>query len=124
MRRRRSTRATGPAPKCRHADYQRFKAAESCGVRPVYGADGLDAVMRADRLARRDTRQRQCTFWEPMAMLPDGVFMQMERGAWLLWNGQVLEWSVGGWCEHWVQKSHSTQRSLDSSICERLQCLL
>ena len=61
------------------------------------GADEMDAVVHADRLEGRGARQCKRTNWEQLASLPEGVFIRLDGSAWLLWGGQLLEWSAGGY---------------------------
>jgi hypothetical protein len=84
-----------PCAECHHAEYQYFKAAWAVGVGAPNGADEMDAVLHADRLEGRGAHQRKRTYWEQMATLPEGVFIRLDRSAWLLWGGQLLEWSAG-----------------------------
>jgi hypothetical protein len=86
-----------PCAECRNADYQRFKAAWAVGVGTPNGADEMDTVLHADRLEGRGAHQRKRTYWEQMAKLPDGAFIHLDGSAWLLWRGQLLEWSAGGY---------------------------
>jgi hypothetical protein len=86
-----------PCAECRHADYQRFKAAWAAGVGTPNGADEMDAVLHTDRLEGRGVYQRKRTYWEQVTTLPDGVFIHLDGLAWLLWRGQMLEWSAGGY---------------------------
>jgi hypothetical protein len=86
-----------PCAECRHADYQRFKAAWTVGVGTPNGADQMDAVLHADRLEGRGAHQRKRTYWERLGILPDGAFIRLDGSAWLLWGGQLLEWSAGGY---------------------------
>jgi hypothetical protein len=86
-----------PCAECRHADYQRFKAAWAVGVAAPNGADEMDAVLHADRLEGRGANQRKRTYWEQLTKLPDGTFIHLDGSAWLLWHGLLLEWSAGGY---------------------------
>ena len=86
-----------PCAECRHADYQHFKEAWAVGVGAPNGANDMDAVLHADRLEGRGAQQRKRTYWEQLASLPDGVFIGLNGSAWLLWAGQLLEWSAGGY---------------------------
>jgi hypothetical protein len=86
-----------PCAECRHADYQRFKSAWEVAVGVPNGADEMDAVLHADRLEGRGVNQRKRTRWEPLAILPDGVFIRLDGSAWLLWRERLLEWSAGGY---------------------------
>jgi hypothetical protein len=86
-----------PCAECRYADYQCFKAAWAVGVGIPNGADDMDVVMHADRLEGRGVQQRKRTYWEQVATLPEGTFIRLDGSAWLLWRGQLLEWSAGGY---------------------------
>jgi hypothetical protein len=86
-----------PCAECRHADYQRFKAVWAVGVGAPNGADEMDAVLHTDRLEGRGVNQRKRTYWEQLASLPQGTFIHLDGSAWLLWLGQLLEWSAGGY---------------------------
>jgi hypothetical protein len=57
----------------------------------------MDAILHADRLEGRGVNQRKRCYWEWLATLPDGVFIRLDRSAWLLWREQLLEWSAGGY---------------------------
>ena len=87
-----------PCAECRHADYQRFKEAWAVGVGAPNGADEMDAVLHADRLEGRGAQWRKRTYWDELGVLPEGVFIRLDGSAWLLWGGQALEWSAGGYC--------------------------
>jgi hypothetical protein len=86
-----------PCAECRHVDFQRFKAAWAVALGVPNGADHIDAVLHADRLEGRGAHQRKRTYWEQLATLPEGVFIHLDGSAWLLWRGQLLEWSAGGY---------------------------
>jgi hypothetical protein len=86
-----------PCAECRHADYQLFKEGWAVRVGAPNGADEIDAVLHTDRLEGRGAQQRKRTYWEQLAVLPDGAFVRLDGSAWLLWAGQLLEWSAGGY---------------------------
>jgi hypothetical protein len=86
-----------PCAECRHADFQHFKAAWTVGVGAPNGASDMDAVLHANRLQGRGVHQRKRTYWEQVATLPEGVFMRLDGSSWLLWGGQLLAWSAGGY---------------------------
>src|SRR6185312_8272050 len=96
-----------PCAECRHADYQRFKAAWAVAVGVPNGADAMDTVLHADRLEGRGAHQRKRTYWEQLATLPDGAFIRLDGSAWLLWSEQLLEWSAGGYRTRRSQPSTS-----------------
>jgi hypothetical protein len=82
---------------CRYADYQRFKAAWAVGVGAPGRAEDMDAVVHADRLEGHGAHQRKRCYGEHLAALPEGTFVNMDGSAWLLWRGQLLEWSAAGY---------------------------
>jgi len=86
-----------PCAECRNADYQRFKAAWAAGIGGPTDADHMDAVLHADRLEDRGRNQHKRSYWEQLAALPDGTFISLDGSAWLLWRGQLLEWSAAGY---------------------------
>jgi hypothetical protein len=86
-----------PCAECRHADYQRFKAAWAVGVGNPASADYMDGVLHADRLEGHGAHQRKRTYREQLATLPEGAFIRLDGSAWLLWGRQLLEWSAGGY---------------------------
>src|SRR5579859_3262161 len=86
-----------PCAECRHADYQRFKAAWAAWCDEPADAGRIDAVLHSDRLEGRGARQRQRTYQEEIDALPDGAFIRLNGTAWLLWCGQLLAWSAAGY---------------------------
>ena len=87
-----------PCAECRNADYQRFKAAWAVG-----SWDSRMALMRwiqscmptGWRAAARTSAS--APIGSRLAKLPDGAFIHLDGSAWLLWRGQLLEWSAGGY---------------------------
>jgi hypothetical protein len=86
-----------PCAECRHADYQRFKVAWAVGVGNPGGADDMDAVLHADRLEGSGAQHRKRCYGELPSALPEGTFISLDGSAWLLWRGQLLEWSAAGY---------------------------
>ena len=86
-----------PCAECRHADYQRFKAAWMAWSGAPADAGRIDAVLHGDRLEGRGARQRQRTYQEELGTLPDGAFIRLDGSAWLLWRGRLLAWSAAGY---------------------------
>ncbi len=86
-----------PCAECRYADFLRFKAAWTVGVGEPGSADQMDAVLHADRLGGRGARERKCTYEDPVVTLPDGTVISVDSSAWLLWRGQLLEWTAAGY---------------------------
>jgi hypothetical protein len=82
-----------PCRECRYADYQRFHALwETVHGGPV-NADAMDRVLHAERLDGR----RKRTYWAALSTLPDGTYVAIDDAAWLLWRGQLLQWSDSGY---------------------------
>jgi hypothetical protein len=86
-----------PCAECRHADYQRFKAAWVAWSGGPADAGRIDTVLHGDRLEGRGAHQRQRTYQEDAGALPDGAFIRLDGSAWLLWHGQLLAWSAAGY---------------------------
>jgi hypothetical protein len=57
----------------------------------------MDAVLHADRLEGRGVHHRKRCSWEHLAALPEGTCISLDGSAWLLWRGQLLEWSAAGY---------------------------
>jgi len=88
-----------PCAECRHADYQRFKAAWAKAHGAALSAEQMDAIIHADRLEGRGRAQRKRTYRAEIATLPDGVYLALDGRAWLLWRGSLLAWSAGAYTE-------------------------
>lgn len=86
-----------PCAECRHADYQRFKAAWAKTHGGANSAEAMDAIIHADRLEGRGRSQRKRTYRAEIATLPDGVYLALDGAAWLLWRGSLLAWSAGAY---------------------------
>jgi hypothetical protein len=86
-----------PCAECRHADYQRFKAAWEAWSGEPADAGRIDAVLHGDRLEGWGARQRQRTYQEEIGALPDGAVIRLDGSAWLLRHGQLLAWSAAGY---------------------------
>ena len=86
-----------PCAECRHADYQRFKAAWAAWSGSHMSAEQMDDVLHSDRLQGRGAQQRQRTYREGIGALPDGTFIRLDAAPWLIWRGHLLAWSAGGY---------------------------
>jgi hypothetical protein len=83
-----------PCAECRRGRFLAFRDAWPAGRLP---ATALDDQLHAERL-NADGSQRQ--FEANLDDLPDGVFLTRRepvRRAYLLWKGQLLAWSPGGY---------------------------
>jgi hypothetical protein len=86
-----------PCAQCRHADYQRFRAAWSAAHAVENpSADAMDRVLHADRLAGRREKR---TYMERLGALPDGCMVQIDGAAWLVEPDSLARWSPGGYRE-------------------------
>jgi len=82
-----------PCRECRYADYQRFRALwETVHGGPV-NADAMDRVLHAERL---DSRRKR-TYRARLNTLPDGTYIELDGRAWLVWRGELLQWSDTGY---------------------------
>jgi hypothetical protein len=77
-----------PCAECRRQRYNAFR--DAWGRGPSLRADGMDAELHA---ARIDRSGRKVTYEAPLDALPDGCFVEMNGGAWLVWEGALLLWS-------------------------------
>jgi hypothetical protein len=86
-----------PCAECRHADYRRFQEAFLAahpGHRP--GADPMDLTLHAARVGEMRTRR---THRAPAASLPDGTFVEIDGGPWLVLGAGVLAWTPARYTE-------------------------
>jgi hypothetical protein len=82
-----------PCRECRYADYQRFRSLwESMHGGPV-NADAMDRVLHAERLDGRRKRMYRA----PLGSLPDGTYVVIDDAPWMLWRGELLQWSDTGY---------------------------
>jgi hypothetical protein len=86
-----------PCAECRHADYQRFKAAWAAWSGSQMSAEQMDDVLHSDRVQGRGAQQRQRTYQADIGTLPDGTFIRLDGVPWLIWRGRLLAWSAGGY---------------------------
>ncbi len=86
-----------PCAECRHADYVRFRDAWAAAHRRVAPtADDMDVALHRDRLAAPRTKR---TYRAPMSALPDGVYVDVDEAAWLVWSDTLHRWSAAGYVE-------------------------
>jgi hypothetical protein len=86
-----------PCAHCRHADYQRFRAAFGAahGIEaPSAGA--IDRVLHGDRL---DERRQKRTYRARLDELPDGTMVELEGGAYVVYHGELAYWTFTGYGE-------------------------
>jgi hypothetical protein len=86
-----------PCAECRWADYRRFQDA-FLAAHPGHppGADPMDVTLHA---ARVDERRTKRTYAAPAAPLPDGTFVELDGGPWLVLDGGLRAWTPGGYTE-------------------------
>ena len=84
-----------PCAECRNADYRRFRARWETSFGAPADAAAMDRVLHAERLDGRRKRTHTAEF----ATLPDGAYVALDGGAWLVWRGTLLAWTGGGYAE-------------------------
>jgi hypothetical protein len=90
-----------PCAHCRHADYQRFRAAfaRAHGIEAP-SAEAIDRQLHADRL---EGRRRKRTYREHLEALPDGAMVELEGGAYVVQDGALVSWTFAGYGDPLVQ---------------------
>jgi hypothetical protein len=86
-----------PCAQCRHADYQRFRAAfaRANGLEAP-DADTMDRILHADRL---DERRCKRLYQRPLGELPDGAMVELEGGAYLVDGPDLVRWTFSGYTD-------------------------
>jgi hypothetical protein len=84
-----------PCGECRYRDYQAFKRAWAV----AFGGRGpgvaeIDARLHADRLVRPGVRR---SYSARLSSLPDGVMVSAGGTPFLVWGGELLAWTPGGY---------------------------
>jgi hypothetical protein len=84
-----------PCAHCRHADYQRFRAAfaRAHGIEAP-SAEAIDQQLHADRL---EGRRHKRTYRERLDALPDGTMVELEGGAYVVQDGALVYWTFAGY---------------------------
>ncbi|MFQ5567468.1 MAG: hypothetical protein ACE5EU_14030, partial [Paracoccaceae bacterium] len=87
-----------PCAECRNADWRRFKTAWAAAGLPGGKAAEIDRVLHAARVTRD---RRQVTHAAELAVLPDGVFLTLDReaSALLKWRDRLWRWSPEGYAD-------------------------
>jgi len=86
-----------PCAECRNADWRRFKAAWAAAGLPGEKVADIDHVLHAARVTRS---RRQVTHTAGLAVLPDGVFLNLpdaQNTAVLKNRGKLWRWSPAGY---------------------------
>jgi hypothetical protein len=86
-----------PCALCRRADYEAFRRcwASSLGA-ALPSADAMDAVLHRERGLVDGLRR---TVPAAAEGLPDGTFVALDGGSWLLRDGSLWRWTPGGYRE-------------------------
>jgi len=87
-----------PCGECRHHEYLAYKQAFAAAVTGgrLAGAPEMDVRLQADRLTGPGRRR---TYQAPLAGLPDGAMIEAAGTPWLVWGGELLAWTPGGYTE-------------------------
>jgi hypothetical protein len=84
-----------PCGECRYRDYQAFKRSWAAAFGTgVPGVAEIDARLHADRLVRPGVRR---SYSARLSSLPDGVMVSVGGAPWLVWGGELLAWTPGGY---------------------------
>ena len=84
-----------PCGECRYRDYQAFKRAWAAAFGGgVPGVAEIDARLHEDRLVRAGIRRSCPAAWPE---LPDGVMVSVGGAPFLVWGGELLAWTPGGY---------------------------
>jgi hypothetical protein len=94
-----------PCGECRRADYARFKA---CWIAGNHAAtiQQIDRQLHAERVAPRT--HAKVTYEAEINNLPDSVMIALNGDAYLIWRGDLLKWSPGGYHERIAQPNAGT----------------
>ena len=94
-----------PCAECRR---DRFRAFQDAWVRSGQTASDADAIDKDLHHSRLDAGKRKRTYTAPLHSLPDGCFVAIDSGSYLLWSGALLLWSPA---------RYVSQRDLPSELC-------
>jgi hypothetical protein len=88
-----------PCGYCRRARFTEFKAAwlaanPGLTISTTPRIAELDNILHEERVQRNG---KKVTHEEALHHVPDGVIVELDSGAYLLWNRQVLKWSFNGY---------------------------
>ncbi len=95
-----------PCGECRHADYQRYKAAwgAALDVEPPTARE-MNRRLHAERLVRGTHRRRLHT--EDAEALPDGAFVAIDSRPFLVHGDELVEWTTAGYGDRRARPSGS-----------------
>ena len=86
-----------PCALCRREDYDRFGVLWRALHPGEEGADAIDALLHAERVA--PGTRGQLHHRETYRALPDGAFVLRDDAPWLVRGGQLLRWTAAGYAE-------------------------
>jgi len=92
-----------PCAECRRARFNAFRDAWGGGA-PLRAAE-MDAELHR---ARVDGQGRKVTYEAPLESLPDGCFVEMNGGAWLVWEDVLRLWTPEGYTTRMRRPDQST----------------
>src|SRR5579863_6119765 len=84
-----------PCAECRRADYKLFQAAWSRCFDGIAKADAIDDVLHVHRIAKGE----KVVYRAPASSLPDGAFVDLEDGPWLVLGDSIYRWTNAGYVE-------------------------
>jgi hypothetical protein len=77
-----------PCAECRRGRYNAFR--DAWGGGPSLRADEMDVELHR---ARIDAQRRKVTYEAPLPSLPDGCFVEIDGGPWLVWRDGLHLWT-------------------------------
>ena len=83
-----------PCAECRHKRFRAFQSAWKRRDADVVRADDIDAELHRARL---DLERKKRTYKAPLRSLPNGCFVRIEEGAYLVWNDALYLWTAAGY---------------------------
>jgi len=95
-----------PCAECRYRDYRHFRSLWESVHGAVASVDEIDRVLHAERLDAR----RKRTYRERIAALPDGTFVALDGGVWLVRGDELRLWSSLG---YGARRTRSVRATVD-----------
>jgi len=83
-----------PCVECRRDDFLRFRAAWTAAGGDGRSVDEIDRRLHADRLTVPGARR---FYRDEIDALPDGVHVEIDGAAWLIWGGALHAWSAASY---------------------------
>lgn len=96
-----------PCAECRRASFNAFKEAWRRGANQARAAFADEIDLELHR-ARIDARKNKVTYQAKSDSLPDGPFVKVDGGAYLVWRDSLILWSPAGYAHRESRPKHAT----------------